>query len=326
MSHQMDGPARYQKPEESGMPHAQPTVRTMTALLRNAASVDTQKTKSLCCASAGTIQVFAVRMEKSSLTNKLPLSTQIVDCKGDILTTEDESIDHRQRILTRKVPSRQHLTGCFGCRNRIHQMIEMNQMVPRSHMSTTNVCQQSIQPAPAGYMAMPSILMRALYRCFTHSLARHWRFNVRNSKANPENLGSQFFIRLDVSKQRVNECIQLVPNQCRDSLKQSIGLRLALPSIFLRVKNRKSSSTNNSQNRPSSLRPVGSLLLSTKSIQHNKQCPSQRSYSQKCPDTPYAGDLHFWRHAEFLHASWLPAIKKRSACPFQSLPSMKEAA
>ncbi|WP_434987418.1 hypothetical protein [Pseudomonas protegens] len=53
MSQQIEGPARYQKPEESGMPHAEPTARTMTALLRNADSVDTQKTKSLCCAAAG---------------------------------------------------------------------------------------------------------------------------------------------------------------------------------------------------------------------------------------------------------------------------------
>ncbi|WP_430445002.1 MAG: hypothetical protein ACQZ2J_28145 [Pseudomonas piscis] len=53
MSQQIEGPARYQKPEESGMPHAQPTAQAMTALLRNAASVDAQKTKSLCCAAAG---------------------------------------------------------------------------------------------------------------------------------------------------------------------------------------------------------------------------------------------------------------------------------
>ncbi|MCD9570144.1 hypothetical protein [Pseudomonas protegens] len=53
MRQQIYGPARYQKPEESGMPHAQPTARTMTALFRNAASVDAQKTKSLCCAAAG---------------------------------------------------------------------------------------------------------------------------------------------------------------------------------------------------------------------------------------------------------------------------------
>ncbi|MFS1287506.1 hypothetical protein ACLRDI_07280 [Pseudomonas piscis] len=53
MSQQIEGPARYQKPEESGMPHAQPTAQAMTALLRNAASVNTQKTKSLCCAAAG---------------------------------------------------------------------------------------------------------------------------------------------------------------------------------------------------------------------------------------------------------------------------------
>ena len=53
MSQQIEGPARYQKPEESGMPHAQPTAQAMTALLRNAASVDAQKTKSLCCVAAG---------------------------------------------------------------------------------------------------------------------------------------------------------------------------------------------------------------------------------------------------------------------------------
>lgn len=53
MSQQIGGPARYQKPEESGMPHAQPTAQAMTALLRNAASVDAQKTKSFCCVAAG---------------------------------------------------------------------------------------------------------------------------------------------------------------------------------------------------------------------------------------------------------------------------------
>ncbi|MDP9533957.1 hypothetical protein Q7L38_15385 [Pseudomonas protegens] len=53
MSQQIDGPARYQKPEESGMPHAQPTAQAMTALLRNAASIDAQKTKSLWCVAAG---------------------------------------------------------------------------------------------------------------------------------------------------------------------------------------------------------------------------------------------------------------------------------
>ncbi|MDP9526123.1 hypothetical protein [Pseudomonas protegens] len=53
MSQQIEGPARYQKPEESGMPHAQHTAQTMTALLRNFTGVDAQKTKSLCCAAAG---------------------------------------------------------------------------------------------------------------------------------------------------------------------------------------------------------------------------------------------------------------------------------
>ncbi|BAO62946.1 hypothetical protein PPC_3599 [Pseudomonas protegens Cab57] len=53
MSQQIDEPARYQKPEESGVPHAQPTAQAMTALLRNAASVDAQKTKSFCCVAAG---------------------------------------------------------------------------------------------------------------------------------------------------------------------------------------------------------------------------------------------------------------------------------
>ncbi|AQT10420.1 hypothetical protein H78_03756 [Pseudomonas protegens] len=53
MSQQIDGPARYQKPEESGMPHGQPTAQAMTALLRNASGVDAQKTKSLCYAAAG---------------------------------------------------------------------------------------------------------------------------------------------------------------------------------------------------------------------------------------------------------------------------------
>lgn len=53
MSQQIGGPARYQKPEESGMSHAEPIARTMTALLRNAASVDAQETKSRCCAAAG---------------------------------------------------------------------------------------------------------------------------------------------------------------------------------------------------------------------------------------------------------------------------------
>lgn len=53
MSQQIDGPARYQKPEESGMPQAQHTAQTMTALLRNFTGVDAQKTKSLCCVAAG---------------------------------------------------------------------------------------------------------------------------------------------------------------------------------------------------------------------------------------------------------------------------------
>lgn len=53
MSQQMDGPARYQKPEESGMPHAQPTAQTMTALPCNVSGVDARKTKSLWCVAAG---------------------------------------------------------------------------------------------------------------------------------------------------------------------------------------------------------------------------------------------------------------------------------
>lgn len=53
MSQQIGGPTRYQKPEESGMPHAQPTAQAMTALIRNASGVDAQKTKSFCCVAAG---------------------------------------------------------------------------------------------------------------------------------------------------------------------------------------------------------------------------------------------------------------------------------
>lgn len=53
MSQQIDGPTHYQKPAESGMPHAQPTAQAVTALLRSAAIVDAQKTKILYCAAAG---------------------------------------------------------------------------------------------------------------------------------------------------------------------------------------------------------------------------------------------------------------------------------
>ncbi|WP_207166049.1 hypothetical protein [Pseudomonas protegens] len=71
MSQQIDGPARYQKPEESGMPHAQPTAQAMTALLRNAASVDAQKTKSLCCVAAGITALASSTTEARTPHEKL---------------------------------------------------------------------------------------------------------------------------------------------------------------------------------------------------------------------------------------------------------------
>ncbi|NMN78441.1 hypothetical protein AF70_00040190 [Pseudomonas sp. KD5] len=48
-----DGPTRYRTPEESGMKTNRHTTQASTALLRHANGVDTQKTKSLCCAAAG---------------------------------------------------------------------------------------------------------------------------------------------------------------------------------------------------------------------------------------------------------------------------------
>lgn len=55
----LDEPTCYRTSEESGMKMDLQTTKPSTALLCNAIRVDTQETKSLCCAAAGIIAPFS---------------------------------------------------------------------------------------------------------------------------------------------------------------------------------------------------------------------------------------------------------------------------
>ncbi len=357
MSQQIEGPARYQKPEESGMPHAQPTAQTMTALLRNAASVDAQKTKSLCCAAAGITALARSTTEVRTPHEKLrgaatpgatlnaqsgplaqlvlgyrtrcsPLNfpAQSVDCHSDMMPTVIKPMYRRQGVISGQLPVTQHFACSLGGRDCAHKVTDINKLLVSYHVGADYVRYQRIKPLPLGHVTILAIPAGGFSCLQTKTLARLMTLKERTVCKTILNFRLKLINRLDVSEHGGKQKADLLRNQSSSSSNDRVSTSLNFCSIFFGVKNRKSSSANDSQNRPDSLRPVSSFLHQAKSIQQNKQCPSQRSYSQKCPDNPYAGDFHFWRHAEFLHASWLPAIKKRSACPFQSLPSMKEAA
>lgn len=326
MSQQMDGPALYQKPEESGMPHAQPTAQAMTALLRNAASVDTQKTKSLCCAAAGITALASSTTEARTPHEKLRGAAT----PGATLNAQSGPLAQPVKGYRVELGAWTYLSNTSLQTNNVGREEAIDNIQPSYKADATTVTTQVVRPdhskkiqnnEPSVIGAFQQNLIRAanLQRAKTLKDVPHTSLCKRYARTKGVRgfgpTGKQMLNFLDEAPQ-----LEAVSNFLLHLI------RFFAPCFKSSLPSRNSTSSQDGTNRPNSLRPVSSLLLHTKSIQHNKQCPSQRSYNQKCPDNPYAGDFHFWRHAEFLHASWLPAIKKRSACPFQSLPSMKEAA
>lgn len=349
MNQQIEGPARHQKPEESGMPHAQPTAQAMTALLRNAASVDAQKTKSLCCVAAG-ITALARNTTEARIPHEKLRGAAIPGAMLNVQTgphaQPKAKYKYKLWILMQIYYTLLIILGpaiSVDFRNFRFMPIKSSNSLPRPPDSFT---------APFKFVRVSVYLVAFLLITSFHTTRYTERFRdlLLNHKNRTTDLYwkrlfqqvSKRVSRLLQSSQTdlirgatgifshvMNSRIGLICSMLREIKSIDLCLqRLFSPQLTLKLVrplgNHKS--PDNCSNRTNGLHPGRCVLLGIKHIEQDKQCPSQRSYSQKCPDNPYAGDFHFWRHAEFLHASWLPAIKKRPACPLQSLPSMKEAA
>lgn len=331
MSQQMDGPARYQKPEESGMPHAQPTAQAMTALLRNAASVDAQKTKSLCCAAAGITALARSTTEVHTPHEKLrgaarpratlnaqsgPLAQLAQGYKS--LTNLNSSENLRQLSAC----ACSHSPQCGHCSifSQLHviaiAIIECRIIeVPLSMLTHVGHCMAQLQPTKCDFRErnfnktnLPqkglTFFERAEKFC-DDSVLRTFKIDI--TICIHRNLGGEFRYTIYLFE-------QLVLSSC------------CSVSTFGTLSIRYPHSNQNCSNRSNRLNPGWRIFFGIKRIKQDKQRPPQHPYRHKDPNDPNTGDPHLWRHAETFHALWLPAIQKKRACPFQSLPSMKEAA
>ncbi|WP_416757226.1 hypothetical protein ACMGGD_27965 [Pseudomonas sp. BNK-6] len=326
MSQQIGGPTRYQKPEESGMPHAQPTAQAMTALLRNAASVDAQKTKSLCCAAAGITALASSTTEARTPHEKL---------RG--AATPGATLNAQSGPLAQPVEG---YRGALGACTYLHNTVLQTDNVGRKTIIdnvqpsykigtmtiTTHVVRpdhskkiQDNQPSVIGAFEQNLIRAANLQRAKTLEDVPHpsfYKYYARTKGVRGFNSpGKQMLNFLDQASQ-----LEAVRNFL-------LHLICFFASCFKSpLPGWNGTSGQDGTYRPNRLNPSSGVLLGVKRIKQHKQRPPQHSYRHKYPNDPNTGDPHLRRHAETFHALWLPAIKKKRACPFPDVASMKEVA
>lgn len=325
MSQQIGGPARYQKPEESGMSHAEPTARTMTALLRNAASVDAQEAKSRCCAAAGITALAHSTTEARTPHEKLRGAATpgaMLNAQGGLLA---------QHVLGNKA---------FLFLFRLLQLCQfLRRNVDGLRVSRKNICTSHhifcvpLSKQPREYDALlerPSNNKKWLH----HFLARKiYRINSFESHQLLFNGSHYLCFKCNVFRLHLSETLkQKATDSCcttrhtEDKLNYNVLFSITNCDRILGLLIADVKCRANCCNATKSLKPCCSLLFQSKRIKHSKQCPSQGPYRNNAPNNPNTGEPHSRRHAEILHVLWLQAIKKNGACPFLDLPSTKEAA
>ncbi|PYY88528.1 hypothetical protein DNK59_07380 [Pseudomonas sp. TKO26] len=349
MSQQMDGPTRYQKPEESGMPHAQPIAHAVTALLRNAASVDAQETKSLCCAAAGITALARSTTEvriphaklRGATTTGAMLNAQKVSlmqptAKSKYMLKVLMQIYFNLLIILRSAiainsrtfrfmpvePSNslpcppKNITAIFKF---ARVFVYLVSIIPITFFHTTRNAQRFRDLLLSHKNRATDLYWKRLFQQVSKRVSRL----LQSSQTDHIRSASGMFS--DVMNRRIGLiCSMLREIKSIDLCLQCLlGLQLTL-QLVRPLSNHKS--PDNCSDRTNSLHPGRCVLLGIKRIKQDKQCPSQNTYSHITPNNPNASEPHLRRHAETFHALWLPAIQKKRACPFQSLPSMKEAA
>lgn len=325
MSQHIEGPARYQKPEESGMPHAQHTAQTMTALLRNAASVNAQKTKSLCCAAAGITALASSTTEVRIPHEKLrgaallgatlnaqigPLAQPVEGYRGAlgactylhnaVLQTDNVG---RKTIIDNVQPS-----------YKIGTMTITTHVVRPDHSKKI----QDNQPSVIGAFEQNLIRAANLQRAKTLKDVPHPSFYKNYARTKGvrgfNSPGKQMLNFLDQASQ-----LEAVRNFLLHLICFFAScLKSPLPSW-------NGTSGQDGAYRTNRLNPGRCIFLRIEVLQHDKERPPQRTCSQKRPSYPDTCKLHHRRNSQPLHNAWHPAIKKNGACQSFNASSMQEA-
>ncbi|WP_199521974.1 hypothetical protein [Pseudomonas protegens] len=324
MSQQIYGPARYQKTEESGMPHAQPTAQAMTALIRNAASVDTQKTKSLCCVAAGITalarRTTEGRIPHAKLRGAAPIDATLLAQKRLFaqLALEEKTFSvcgqhHRSQLASRDGNNLRVVREDSGASHHIFLC------AIREQTCEDNAFLQSAPNFQEGLDHFREWQIHWINPLQSHQLCLH----------SGDNFGFESYITgLNIFETPKEETADFCRAPCHTANKLKNHLMPlatrshSIPGLLIANVKGCTYSRYSSER----LEPCSSILLSAKRIKQDKQRPAKPSYRHKTPNYPNAGDPHLRRHAETFHALWLPAIQKKRACPFPDVASMKEVA
>lgn len=325
MSQQMDGPIRHQKPEESGTPHAQPTAQAMTALLRNAASVDAQKTKSLCCAAAGITALARNTTEVRTPHEKLRGAAR----PGATLNAQNGPLAQLVEGYKVELGAWIYLRNTFLQTNNVGWEEAIDNIQPfyktDSTIETTQVVRpdhskkiQNNEPSVIGAFQQNLVRAADLQRAKTLKDVPHTSLCKRYARAKGvrgfNSPGKQMLNFLDQASQ-----LEAVRNFLLHLICFFAScLKSPLPSW-------NGTSGQDGAYRTNRLNPGRSIFLRIEVLQHDKERPPQSTCSQKRPSYPDTCKLHHRRNSQPLHNAWHPAIKKNGACQSLNASSMQEA-
>lgn len=308
------------------MTHSQSSIQAQTALLRHASEIDTLVKNSLCCVAAGIIAPSRAAAEALTPHEMLRRAA----CTDITLNAQER-------------PPAQPVVGHTPYFRKASVKTKFTELV----RCTFNYLGGNLKRSCASHrIYLPPLSQQLCKRqpflhCTSHFDERLEHFCVRQFDRINSSYENQLLLKI---RQELNarsfifrtKNLKAVKEICRsrggvycraaNQFKDHLSPCTPCFSRFsgLRVGNVKRhcyrADTSNS------LYPSCSILLGIKCAKQDKQSPPHSSYRQKCPDKPYEGDLHRRRHAESLHVSWLPAIKKSRACLFPCFPSMRVAA
>lgn len=326
MSQQIDGPARYQKPEESGMPHAQPTAQAMTALLHNAASVDAQETKSLCCAAAG-ITALACSTTESLIPHE---KLRGAATHGATLNAQSWPLAQPVEGYRVELGAWTYLSNTSLQTNNVGREEAIDNIQPSYKADATTVTTQVVRPdhskkiqdnEPSVIGAFQQNLIRAanLQRTKTLKDVPHTSLCKRYTRTKGvrefDPTGKQMLYFLDEAPQ-----LEAVSNFL-------LHLICFFTSCFKPpLPSRNNTSSQDGPNRPNRLNPGCSIFLCVEVLQYNKERPPQGTCGDERPNHPDTCKPHHRCNSQPLHNTWHPAIKKSGACQHLYASSMKEAA
>lgn len=330
-----DGPTRYRISEESGVKMDLHTTQTTTALLCNANGVDTQETKSLCCAAAGITASISATAEALIPHEKLreaatPDATLIAQNRPPA----QPDFGYKPSL----VPSARLLVLIF--RSAVVGNTRQFSSVPIE----TRDCLSGVRESVATKFKLFNIALTAVPGSFetffyTFCCIQSFRDVLLNDKNRAKGA---------IRKRSTQKAPQRVPYLFQSSQTNHIGrtncescslidrgvclircifremkgidfklgsfIRLCLSLQLMRTLSNKES-THNCSYRTKSLNPSRRVLLNIKSIEQYKQSPPQNADSQKQPHHTNRGHAHDrWKLQPF-HTFWSFAVRRAARLP-----------